>query len=68
MLQERMPSRFVGFAPGVFMVVGLLFKSERDSIMNSGFEAPNYNFQVSDVEKPLDILSALHMSEQRILN
>lgn len=66
MLQTRNPSRFIGLVPGIYMVVGLSFKPEMD--MNSDFCNLDLKFKIGDMEKPIDILSALQISEQKLLN
>lgn len=48
------------------MVVGLSFKP--DLGMNSDFCNLDFKFKIGDVERPIDILSALQMSEQKLLN
>ncbi|RRJ54690.1 hypothetical protein EHV15_34395 [Paenibacillus oralis] len=68
MLQARIPSRFVGMVPGAYMVVGLSFKPEVTSSVNTGFGMFDFKFKIGDVDRPLDILSALQVSEQKILN
>jgi hypothetical protein len=68
MLQARIPSRFVGMTPGAYMVVGLSFKPEEVSAVRSGFAMFDFKFKIGDVERPIDILSALLVSEQKILN
>lgn len=68
MLQTRIPSRFIGMAPGAYMVVGLSFKPEKAASVHQGFGMFDYKFKIGDVEKPIDILSALQVSEQKLLN
>lgn len=68
MLQVRFPSRFVGLAPGAYMVVGLSFKPEKASSVHYGIGMLDYKFKIGDVEKPIDILAALQVSEQKILH
>ncbi|WP_149847001.1 hypothetical protein [Paenibacillus sp. 37] len=64
LMETRIPSRFIGMYPGEFMVVGLSFKSMQERILPSG----DTRFKIGDIEKPLDIIAALHLSEQHVLN
>lgn len=68
-INARSASRFVGMSPGEFVVVGLSFKRERDNGLRSEFgNNSDLNFKIGDIEKPLDIVSALQITEQRIIN
>jgi hypothetical protein len=65
----RMPSRFVGIEPGEYLVVGLSFRDKEEADEPTGYQTMNMKFRVANsIEKPIDIVSFLHVSEQRWLN
>lgn len=68
MFSERIPCRFIGYAADAFMVVGISFKSEQSSKILTGLERFDFRFKIGDIDKPINILPFLHISEQRILN
>ena len=55
-------SRFVCFSAGVYSVIGLSFKPVESR------NEYNSKFKIADKEKPIDIISELHVSQQRIMN
>jgi len=65
-VNARIPCRFVGCSPREFVVVGLSFKSVKTQTENG--DVVEFKFKIGDVEKPLDFVSALHISEQKIVN
>lgn len=68
LIESRTASRFVGFSPERYMVVGLSFRPVKEVSVNSGYSIYGMNFKIGDVEKPIDIISELQVSEQSILN
>ncbi|WP_433709116.1 hypothetical protein [Paenibacillus illinoisensis] len=68
LMEARIPSRFVGMHPGEFMVVGLSFKSVQERFLSSHTLSKDTRFKIGDIEKPLDIIAALHVTEQNLLN
>ncbi|SDX71658.1 hypothetical protein SAMN05518848_11297 [Paenibacillus sp. PDC88] len=69
LMNTRIPSRFVGMTPGEFVVVGLSFRPMREEGFRSDFGGIlDFHFKIGDVEKPLDIVSALIITEQKVIN
>jgi hypothetical protein len=68
LMNARIPSRFVGIAPREFVVVGLSFKPTTSGSRTGYGNVVELKFKIGDVEKPLDFVSALHISEQKIIN
>lgn len=66
----RMPSRFVGMTAAEFVVVGLSFKPVMEPIGNRSRLSSLFDlkFKIGDVDKPLDIVSVLQVSQQKLLN